>query len=201
MVREWRHLKMLKRSGRGHDPAGISSTKAGQCAVLCPACPQPGINLPEGWAHAPEEKRYSRSNPNCAIRTKSLHFSWVYSLFLAIDANFRLKRKAVSNDKIDPGLSQGWSYFVQETAFKAHLREHGDQKQDVSTAYVGSSIHLNDVYIKPSTCSSHNAVNNANIASHHGLSATGVGAVDCARHDIKRPCSVGDLQKGERSAL
>jgi hypothetical protein len=28
--------------------------------------------------------------------------------------------------------------------------------------------------------------------------ATGVGTIDCARHDIKRPHSVGDLQKGER---
>jgi hypothetical protein len=57
MVQEWRHLKMLKRSGRGHDPAGVSSTRAGQCTVLCPACPQPGINLPADWAQAPEDKQ------------------------------------------------------------------------------------------------------------------------------------------------
>lgn len=31
-----------------------------------------------------------------------------------------------------------------------------------------------------------------------GLAATGVGTVDCARHNLKRPCAVGDLQKGER---
>jgi hypothetical protein len=30
------------------------------------------------------------------------------------------------------------------------------------------------------------------------VAATGVGTVDCARHDVKRPNSVGDLQKGER---
>jgi hypothetical protein len=42
----WAHLKTLKRSGRGHDPAG---TKEGECAVLCPACPQPGMNLPDNW--------------------------------------------------------------------------------------------------------------------------------------------------------
>lgn len=34
--------------------------------------------------------------------------------------------------------------------------------------------------------------------SMKGLAATGVGTVDCARHDVKRPTSVGDLQKGER---
>jgi hypothetical protein len=31
-----------------------------------------------------------------------------------------------------------------------------------------------------------------------GLAATGVGTVDCARHDMKRPLAVGDLLKGER---
>lgn len=45
---------MLKRSGRGHDPAGIESTLDGECAVECPACPHPGKNLPDGWEDAPE---------------------------------------------------------------------------------------------------------------------------------------------------
>lgn len=55
MLHEWRHLKMMKRAGRRHD----SSTKEeGSCAILCPACPQPGINLPPGWENAPEETRY-----------------------------------------------------------------------------------------------------------------------------------------------
>lgn len=58
MVREWRHLKMLKRSGRGHDPSGVAGTKAGQLAVLCPACPQPDINLPLGWDSSPKDKQY-----------------------------------------------------------------------------------------------------------------------------------------------
>jgi hypothetical protein len=53
MIREWRHLKMLKRAGRGHDPAGVLATTEGECAVLCPACPQPGKNLPDNWQNAP----------------------------------------------------------------------------------------------------------------------------------------------------
>lgn len=55
MIREWRHLKMLKRAGRGHDPAGIDATQEGECAVLCPACPHPGKNLPPDWRDAPDE--------------------------------------------------------------------------------------------------------------------------------------------------
>ena len=27
MMREWRNLKMLKRAGRSHDPAGVDATK------------------------------------------------------------------------------------------------------------------------------------------------------------------------------
>jgi hypothetical protein len=141
----------------------------------------------------------SRCIPNHVVHTNP-YFSWLYSLFLAIDANFRLKRKAVSSDKADPGLSHGWSYFVEEGSFKEHLMKHGDQLQDVSPSCISASTCVDSVPFKHSTCSSHNAVNNANVMSHHGLSTTGVGTVDCARHDIKRPCSVGDLQKGERSA-
>lgn len=58
MVREWRHLKMLKRTGRGHDPAGLEMTQEGECATLCPACPHPGKNLPKDWKNVPKEKMY-----------------------------------------------------------------------------------------------------------------------------------------------
>ncbi|KAJ7363876.1 hypothetical protein DFH08DRAFT_798339 [Mycena albidolilacea] len=46
MTRQWRHLQMLKRAGRGHAADGIEGTKAGECALLCSACPQPGKSLP-----------------------------------------------------------------------------------------------------------------------------------------------------------
>lgn len=52
-VRIWRHVKMLKRSGRGHDDAGIEATQPGECAVECPACPLPEKNLPAGWENVP----------------------------------------------------------------------------------------------------------------------------------------------------
>ena len=57
IVREWRHLKLLKRSGRGHDPADVERTQEGQCTVLCPACPQLGRNLPDNWDKAPEDEK------------------------------------------------------------------------------------------------------------------------------------------------
>jgi hypothetical protein len=66
MVLQWRHLKMLKRGGRGHDPMGIGGTQSGELAVLCPSCPHPGINLPEGWEDVPIEKR--------SVHSRTLYF-------------------------------------------------------------------------------------------------------------------------------
>jgi hypothetical protein len=57
MIREWRHLKMLKRSGHGHLKDELE-TQSHSCTLLCPACPLPGINLPPNWESAPKEKRF-----------------------------------------------------------------------------------------------------------------------------------------------
>jgi hypothetical protein len=94
---------MLKRAGRGHDPAGIDATKLGECAVLCPACPQPGMNLPKGWEDAPPDVQlvlHSTSDTDFLF-----YYRWLYALFLALDANFRMTRKNVMNDKSDPSLT------------------------------------------------------------------------------------------------
>jgi len=50
---QWRHLKLLKRAGRGHDPSGVFGTKPGKLAILCPTCPHPGKNLPDNWKTRP----------------------------------------------------------------------------------------------------------------------------------------------------
>ncbi|KAF6760814.1 hypothetical protein DFP72DRAFT_988118 [Ephemerocybe angulata] len=162
MVHEWRHLKLLKRMGRGHDPLrGASATTQGECALLCPACPHPGINMPEGWENEPEETR------------------WIHALNLALDANFRLRRKDVSTNAADPGLSEGFAYFVEDKAFSKYVKQHADEVEPKST------------------CSRHDAVNLADTRPGQGYSATGVATVECARHNMKRPSAVCDLQKGE----
>ncbi|KAL7280499.1 hypothetical protein ACG7TL_005431 [Trametes sanguinea] len=164
MTRQWRHLKSLKRAGRGHVPFGMAESHEGSCAVECPACPHPGKNIPKDWNNAPPDKK------------------WVYRLFIAIDANFRLKRKMVSSDLADPSLNQGSAYMVEESAYKAHLK-----KFDTHTPE--STNH----------CNNHKALKLATLKGSSGLAATGVVSVDCTQHDMKRPCSTGNLQKGERS--
>jgi hypothetical protein len=47
-------------------------------------------------------------------------------LFLALDANFRLKRRNVSSEEANPSFSDGWLYFVSESKYKAYLRLFSD---------------------------------------------------------------------------
>ncbi|KAF9471428.1 hypothetical protein BDN70DRAFT_820006, partial [Pholiota conissans] len=111
---QWRHLKMLKRGGRGHDQAGVAATKDGELAIRCPSCPHPGINLPEDWAEAPQERRF------------------LYSLLVCLDANFRLKNQLVSNYSSDPGLGTGWAYMIRRESYEKYVLSQVDGN-DLST--------------------------------------------------------------------
>ncbi|KAJ7613253.1 hypothetical protein DFH06DRAFT_1274591 [Mycena polygramma] len=163
MTREWRNLQMFKRAACGHSVNGIKGTLPGACALLCPACPQPGKNLPKdgSWKKVPRERRF------------------LYALFLAIDANFRMKRKHVSSEADDPSLGNGVAFFSDVNEYMAHVNKHWDLEQEKST------------------CVAHDAVNEPDREAY-GTASSGIGTVDCARHNMKRPNGVGDLQKGER---
>ncbi|KAJ6517927.1 hypothetical protein C8R47DRAFT_959948, partial [Mycena vitilis] len=163
MTRQWQHLHLLKRAGRAHscDKDRMKGTAKGECALLCPACPQPEKNLPPDWEKVPFERGF------------------LYALFLAIDANFRLKRKDVSTEAYDPGFGNGWAFFGEVESYMAYLDKYWDDKQERST------------------CVAHDAVDKPDRESL-GTVSSGIGTVDCARHNMKRPNGVGDLQKGER---
>ncbi|KAJ7148836.1 hypothetical protein C8R46DRAFT_855995, partial [Mycena filopes] len=134
-----------KRAGCGHQPGGIAATAPGGCALLCPACPHPGKNLPPGWQERKDHQ-------------------FLYALFLAMDANFRLKRKDVSTEEKDPGLS----FYCEVKTYMTHVAEHWDQRP----AAGGWRILA------------------------RGTASSGIGAVDCARHNMKRPLAVGIYSSG-----
>ncbi|KAJ7800235.1 hypothetical protein B0H14DRAFT_2387450 [Mycena olivaceomarginata] len=163
MARQYRHLLMLKRAGRGHDPSGVWGTAPGELAVQCPVCPNPAVNLPEGWEDAPPESQF------------------LYILFIALDACFRLKRRMISSEFKDPGLGTGWAYVTENPPYRQYLLSVTDQKE-------------------MSTCSGLAALDYANTKFSRGYSTTGVGMGVCARHEFVQPTGVGDLQKGERFA-
>ena len=45
--RQWRDLKNRMEQGLGLQSE--HSTADGAMAIFCPACPQPGLNLPDDW--------------------------------------------------------------------------------------------------------------------------------------------------------
>jgi hypothetical protein len=106
---------------------------------------------------------------------------WLNMLFLAINANFRLKQLNVSDNLRDPRLNHGYAYLIDEEKFKDYLAKYEDQVP-------------NDV----SKCNNHDAIKSASMRRGKGTAAMGVGTIECSRHDMKRPVSVSGLQKGER---
>jgi hypothetical protein len=52
-------------------------------------------------------------------------------LFLAIDANFRLKQKDVSTEERDPRLGNGWAFFGDVDAYMDHVKRHWNWTQEV----------------------------------------------------------------------
>lgn len=57
MARMWKNMKLNIRGGRAHDSTGVDGTRAGELAVVCPACPIDGVNLPNNWREVPKEKQ------------------------------------------------------------------------------------------------------------------------------------------------
>jgi hypothetical protein len=49
MTRLWRWMKRLKWAGYPSNNRPVKDIHAGELAVYCPACPQPGINIPSNW--------------------------------------------------------------------------------------------------------------------------------------------------------
>ncbi|KAF9504389.1 hypothetical protein BS47DRAFT_1374397 [Hydnum rufescens UP504] len=113
MVCEYRHLKMLKRGGQGHDIPGIDATKTGELAVLCPACPHPSI-----------------PSNDCSTQPYEIPIL----LTLAIDANFRLKNRFIGRS--DHSLGSGWAYFISTCSGLAAL-DHANTKSSKGLRITG----------------------------------------------------------------
>ena len=56
-VREFRHLRSVKRAGRGHTDGGVDETSQGELVVHCPMSPFKGRNLPPDFNDLPEDQR------------------------------------------------------------------------------------------------------------------------------------------------
>ncbi|KIK74810.1 hypothetical protein PAXRUDRAFT_19520 [Paxillus rubicundulus Ve08.2h10] len=94
-----------------------------------------------------------------------------------MDGNFSAEHMKLKNDD-DFNLSGGSSYFTALPRYRAHLQITDDKQPK-------------------STCHEHKAVNQVHATQKH-LTATGIGAIACARHGCFVPDTVVDFQKGKR---
>ncbi|KAF9014806.1 hypothetical protein BDZ89DRAFT_918102, partial [Hymenopellis radicata] len=160
MTRQWSLLGRLRRAGLGHRKEGLATAPLGSAAVLCWACPREGVNLPDDWREVADEDKF------------------LFMLYLALDANFRMRsrlRKKSAN-KAYTIVGDGLGYQVPTESYMEHLKHY------ISTCIAFAALMQKDT--KLST----------------GLRATGVGGCVCSRHELVRPLGIGDLLKGERYA-
>jgi len=129
MVHQWRHSKMAKCAGCGHDLSGIDGTSQGSLSIPCRSCPHPGINLPDGWDSAPPKDQCVLNLYNWLISFVTDQFRWLYALFLAEDANFKQKAQLRSDIKKDPPLGPGWGTFVENEAYLGYVSQFADRDE------------------------------------------------------------------------
>ena len=59
---------------------------------------------------------------------------WLYTLFIMLDANFRLKSKD-RDIKSDPALGSGLAYYVNEEDYQEYLRMAPEQTEVSSNSF------------------------------------------------------------------
>ncbi|KAI0323717.1 hypothetical protein GY45DRAFT_1264149, partial [Cubamyces sp. BRFM 1775] len=109
-MREFTFLRSARRAGQ--EPAPILA--AGSLAVSCPACPQPHMNMTEGWNERPAEEDY------------------LNMLFYSVDGNFHHNQKMKPMDPEDFPLTQGAGYFVNEVDFAEYQERMKPPKKEAS---------------------------------------------------------------------
>lgn len=84
---------------------------------------------------------------------------------------------------------------MEEGAYQDYLKTC---KEPVQVFFSFVCRRVSDLNLQKSTCNAHKAVNDATKREFKGLAASGLGTIECIRHDFKRGMSSGDLRQGER---
>ncbi|KAI6102310.1 hypothetical protein EV401DRAFT_1893973 [Pisolithus croceorrhizus] len=100
----WRDLKHRKWFGLGHDMEQYPGD--GELALFCPACPQPGVNLPADW-----KVQYDR-----------------LVTYIGRKADYSRHMK-MNKPELDVALSDGRGFMVAEVPYQSHLKQSLDSKK------------------------------------------------------------------------
>lgn len=120
---------------------------------------------------------------------------FLYMIFIAVDACFRLKRKEGGSWETDPPMCDGASYFTESPPYRAHCNEMKDQDEVCSVNHL---LFKFNNHLQICTCTGLAALDFANTKYSKGYSTTGVAMCTCGRHEVVMANGVGDMQKGER---
>ncbi|KAF8961009.1 hypothetical protein BDZ97DRAFT_1665083 [Flammula alnicola] len=102
MSRLWRWMKKLKWAGYGHNGKDPMNVGPGELANYCPACPQPGINLPDNW----------KDDLNRAV----------YQRVFVADGNFKADHVRQAKPSKDIWLSEGGGMAPTREEYFAFLK-------------------------------------------------------------------------------
>lgn len=114
VARQWRLMKTLKWRGYG---VGDASPSQGELALFCPACPQPGVNIPI---------------------TSELDLSdWKYTRSVVMDGNFKAEHMH-GRSQDDVSLMDGLAFMVTRLPYKEFISTT-NYPPEVRVPTVGSS--------------------------------------------------------------
>ena len=107
MTHLWRWMKKLKWARYGHNGKNPSNVEPGELANYCPACPQPGINLPEDWKDDPNRciEFPESNNMRCSI----CNFRFAFQHIITNNGNFKADHvvQPPASNKKDAWLGEG----------------------------------------------------------------------------------------------
>ncbi|KAG9041631.1 hypothetical protein FS837_011950 [Tulasnella sp. UAMH 9824] len=162
--KEKRVLDMHMRAGR---PSASAPLRRGELCVICPTCPQPGVNLPTNWERD---------------KLKQLR----YVRFLAGDGNFKLQhlsKRAQSTSDNQKSLLGDGGFWVPDDDIKRYLNATSEAADEPKGR-------------RRSACNTMAGDPGYSPEGAKAYDITGVFCVSC-RHIFICPNGVIDLHKGE----
>jgi hypothetical protein len=105
----------------------VEEVKSGELTTYCPACPQPGINLPTDWTEDAARHKLNFSDQACLI----LSNRWVYKHIFVADGNFKADHVRQKKLAGDVWLSEGSGMIAKAEEYTEFLK-YATEKRMVS---------------------------------------------------------------------
>lgn len=160
----------------------------------CPACPRPGINLPENWKLSPH--KYETSVDVC-MYSQLLSRDLLYAKFLMGDGNFHLQLRLLSKglDR-DPSFFGDSGFWANETLAREY-RKHAETMVNVDTKVgsAGLTDYMLMLHQDPACTGQAGTAQRDRPSSKYSVSC--IFSTQC-KHGLFLPNGTVDFQKGER---